>query len=168
MGSLKTRLQKSAFWWGSATAIDRSHSLANESNNNLSHAHYWIFYSLIVRVCVQAGLFESMQRLENAVFASLKREYTSAARRRTLRDRGPLLSLDQFLQRQRVLSLWRQIVRATNKIPAPVTRKEMRDFARGEFTRNKDVTDLGHIRYLISTGKTEFDSMKRYVEELAM
>ena len=41
----------------------------------------------------------------------------------------------------------------------------MRTFARGEFERNKFVYDLGHIRYLISTGKTQFDSMRRYVEQ---
>lgn len=44
----------------------------------------------------------------------------------------------------------------------------MRTFARGEFERNKFVHDLGHIRYLISTGKTQFDSMKRYIEQNAL
>ncbi|KAI9706569.1 MAG: hypothetical protein M1836_003576 [Candelina mexicana] len=67
--------------------------------------------------------------------------------------------MTQFLQRQRALALWREIVRATNKIPASTTRNEMRRFARDEFLRNKDVTDL--------TGKTEFDSMKRYIDEQA-
>ena len=43
----------------------------------------------------------------------------------------------------------------------------MRDFAREEFERNRNVTELGQIRYLISTGKTQFDSMRRYVDEQA-
>jgi len=40
--------------------------------------------------------------------------------------------------------------------------------AKGEFMRNKDVRDTGQIRYLASTGKAEWDGMRRYVEELAM
>jgi len=51
------------------------------------------------------------------------------------------------------------------EVPPSATREEMRTFARGEFERNKFVYDLGHIRYLISTGKTQFDSMRRYVEQ---
>lgn len=59
----------------------------------------------------------------------------------------------------------------------------MRKFARDEFDRNRDVTDIGHIRYLISvgvpfqyqsteltvqTGRTQFDGMKRYIYEQAI
>jgi len=77
-----------------------------------------------------------------------------------------LLDLDHFLQRQRVLALYREIVRATNKIPASTTRDEMKTFARDEFERNRNVYDLTHIRYLISTGKEQFESMRRYVDEL--
>ncbi|NJR31265.1 LYR motif-containing protein [bacterium] len=85
----------------------------------------------------------------------------------TSRFRKPPLSLDHFLLRQRALSLWRDIVRATNKIPDSTTRAEMRQYARQGFLRNRNVTDLTHIRYLISTAKTEFDGMRRYVDELA-
>ncbi len=83
------------------------------------------------------------------------------------RFRKPPLSLDHFLQRQRVLSLWREIVRALQKIPPSNTRNEMRQFARQSFERNRNVTDLTQIRYLVSTGKTEFESMQRYINELA-
>lgn len=66
------------------------------------------------------------------------------------------------------------------------TKYEMLDFARAEFERNRYVHDLSHIRYLISvcrhvtvndamssltvyqTGKTQLDSMRRYVEQNAM
>jgi len=81
--------------------------------------------------------------------------------------RKPALGLDHFLQRQRVLSFWREIVRAVYKIPKSSTRSEMLHHARGEFERNKNVTDLTQIRYLLSTGKTEFDSMRRYIDEQA-
>lgn len=83
------------------------------------------------------------------------------------RFRQPPLSLDHFLQRQRVLSLWREIMRAIHKVPPSSTRDEMRQYARQGFELNRDVTDLTQIRYLISTGKTEFESMQRYIDELA-
>lgn len=78
------------------------------------------------------------------------------------------LTLEHFVQRARALSLWRDIVRALRKIPPSSTREEMRTFARAEFERNNNVYDLGHIRYLISTGKTQFDSMRRYIEQNAV
>lgn len=79
----------------------------------------------------------------------------------------PALGLDHFLQRQRVISLWRDIIRATNKIPPSSTRDEMRRYAREGFERSRSVTNLTQIRYLISTGKTEFEGMQRYIDELA-
>ncbi|BDD58591.1 hypothetical protein MPDQ_007145 [Monascus purpureus] len=79
--------------------------------------------------------------------------------------RKPTVSLEQFIQRQRVLGLWREIMRALYKVPPSSTRDELRSYARHEFERNRNVTDLHHIRYLISTGKTEFDTMKRYIDE---
>ncbi|KAJ0419288.1 complex 1 protein-domain-containing protein [Aspergillus carlsbadensis] len=81
--------------------------------------------------------------------------------------RKPTISLDHFIQRQRVIALWREIVRALNKIPNSPTRSELRDYARQEFERHRNVTDLQHIRYLISTGKSEFDMMRRYIDEQA-
>ncbi|ODH50265.1 hypothetical protein GX48_03537 [Paracoccidioides brasiliensis] len=84
------------------------------------------------------------------------------------KPRTPALSLEHFIQRQRALSLWREIVRAFNKIPQSSTRDEMRSFARHEFERHKDVTDLTHIRFLISTGKTEFEAVRRYIDEMTV
>ncbi|KAK3690129.1 hypothetical protein B0T22DRAFT_481307 [Podospora appendiculata] len=77
---------------------------------------------------------------------------------------GATLSLDHFLLRARVLSLYRTIIRGTRRIQDPTTRAETRRFAREEFERRRGVTDLGHIRYLLSTGKTEWESMERYID----
>lgn len=90
----------------------------------------------------------------------------NAAPARARPKRRPL-SLEHFLVRQRVIKLWRDIARAVYKIPPSKTRDEMRAYARGEFERNRHVSDLTQIRYLASTGKTEFDSMQRYVYEQA-
>lgn len=89
------------------------------------------------------------------------RSYATESRRGRL---GSTLSLDHFLQRSRVLSLYRTILRGTRRIDNPATRDETRSFARAEFERHRGVTDLGHIRYLLSTGKTEWETMERYIE----
>jgi hypothetical protein len=78
-----------------------------------------------------------------------------------LRARGKSpLGLENFIQRQKVLALWRDIVRSINHIPDASTRSDMRRFARDEFQQHRNVSDLGHIRYLLSTGKTQFQTMK--------
>ena len=76
------------------------------------------------------------------------------------------LSLDHFLQRQRVLGFWREVVRATNKISNQSVRSEMRNFAREEFERNRHVADLTQVRYLVSTGREQMKNMQRYVDEM--
>ncbi|SPQ26352.1 094a9726-03d4-4d0d-a82e-18c40e950008 [Thermothielavioides terrestris] len=72
----------------------------------------------------------------------------------------------RFVQRARALALYRSILRSTRRIADPRTRAETRKFARGEFERNRGVTDIDHIRYLLSTGKTEWESMERYIDGL--
>ncbi|GAB7338232.1 hypothetical protein MBLNU457_4566t1 [Dothideomycetes sp. NU457] len=86
------------------------------------------------------------------------RRYASISSGKHFRDKGPPLSLEHFVQRQKALHLWRDIIRSLHKVPKSNTRSEMRQFARDEFERNKDVLDIGHIRYLISTGRTQFDA----------
>ncbi|KAJ9150339.1 hypothetical protein NKR23_g3816 [Pleurostoma richardsiae] len=76
------------------------------------------------------------------------------------------LSLDHFIQRSRALSLYRTILRGTRRISDPAGRDETRRFARHEFERHRGVTDIGHIRYLLSTGKTEWEQMERYIDGL--
>ena len=73
-------------------------------------------------------------------------------------------SLQHFLLRQRVINLYRSIMRATNQIPkTSSTRQEMKTFAREEFERNRHVSDMVQIRYLVSTGRTELEKMMGYV-----
>lgn len=83
------------------------------------------------------------------------------------RKPSPSLSLEHFLLRSRVLALYRTIVRAIYSIPDPDARRDPLAHAKGEFARNRAVRDAGQIRYLVSTGKAEWDGMRRYVEELA-
>ncbi|KAG6008764.1 hypothetical protein E4U21_003962 [Claviceps maximensis] len=81
----------------------------------------------------------------------------------TRRKLDGVLSLDHFLQRSRVLAFYRTILRGTRTIRDAQTRTETRRFARDEFERRRHVTDINHIRYLLSTGKTEWESMERYI-----
>ncbi|EWG36714.1 hypothetical protein FVEG_14702 [Fusarium verticillioides 7600] len=93
----------------------------------------------------------------------------------------PTLSLDQFIQRGRVLAFYRTILRGTKKIADPTTRAESRKYARDEFERRRNVADAvcslirfstnsltvlskSHVRYLLSIGKTEWEGMERYID----
>ncbi|KAF2206638.1 hypothetical protein CERZMDRAFT_52728 [Cercospora zeae-maydis SCOH1-5] len=97
------------------------------------------------------------------------RRYASISPDKAVRFSGKTLTLEHFLQRQKVIKLWRECIRNINKIPPSMpTRREMRDYARYEFERYRNVDDLQHIRYLVSTGKTQLDSMSRYIEQNAM
>ncbi|OCK96710.1 uncharacterized protein K441DRAFT_632272 [Cenococcum geophilum 1.58] len=87
------------------------------------------------------------------------RNYATAAAKRPSRLKRPL-GLDHFIQGKRAIALWRDIVRTTAAVPDLSTRDEMRQFARREFEKHRDVTDISHIRYLISAGKTEFDAVR--------
>ncbi|KAH8816405.1 hypothetical protein F5884DRAFT_221018 [Xylogone sp. PMI_703] len=93
------------------------------------------------------------------------RAYSSGPREKPSRLRNTI-SLDHFIQRGRALALWRTIVRDCRRISDENTRKETLQFARDEFERNRNVTDISHIRYLISTGKTQWDTMERYIDGL--
>ncbi|KAI1812959.1 complex 1 LYR protein [Poronia punctata] len=98
----------------------------------------------------------------STIAVPIRRSYaTGTARKSRI---GQTLSLDHFLQRARVLALYRTILRGTRRIADPTTRAETRSFARAEIERRRNVTDLDHVRYLLSTGKTEWESMERYID----
>ncbi|CAG8979809.1 hypothetical protein HYALB_00011260 [Hymenoscyphus albidus] len=61
------------------------------------------------------------------------------------------ISLDHFLLRGRVVSLYRDIIRGCRRITNPSSKKEMIDMARYEFKRNKDVQDLVCCWFLSSS-----------------
>jgi hypothetical protein len=92
---------------------------------------------------------------------------TIASAAKPAKKKKPALTLEHFLLRQRVLGLYRSIIRGLQALPpGDAQRSDLRAYARGEFERHREVTDAGKIRYLVSTGKTEFDGMKRYLAEM--
>ncbi|XP_042659043.1 LYR motif-containing protein 2 isoform X3 [Tyto alba] len=62
------------------------------------------------------------------------------------------LTLKQFLRRQQVLQLYRKILRAIRDVPAEADRRNLKDWAREEFRRNKDATEEDAIRMMITQG----------------
>lgn len=101
--------------------------------------------------------------LIHQLFPMMLRRYATIASkppsRFRARGKSPI-GLDHFIQRQRALALWRDVVRSTARIPDLGVRKDMLHFARSEFQQHHNVTDLGHVRYLISYGKTQLQTMR--------
>ncbi|KAF7913904.1 uncharacterized protein EAF01_000310 [Botrytis porri] len=114
------------------------------------------------------------------------RSHSLAKPRRPSSKLGPTVSLDHFLQRSKALSLYRRILRDCRRIPDAGSREETRRFVRDDFERNRGVTDLvgliplclledvlswsrdgenwrSQIKYLIGTGKTQWEGMERYI-----
>ena len=109
-------------------------------------------HSVLVYLRHRMSDFAFIWQKKREVMRNLGRGYATVGHLPSrLRARGKApLGLDHFIQRQRALALWRDIVRSTASISDASTRNDMRQFARTEFEQHKHVTDLGHIRYLIS------------------
>ena len=65
-----------------------------------------------------------------------------------------------------MIHLYRDILRSLYRHMLSPQREDSVAHARGEFMRNKDVTEIERIRYLVSTGKAEWDGVRRGVEDL--
>ncbi|KFY45516.1 hypothetical protein V495_02939 [Pseudogymnoascus sp. VKM F-4514 (FW-929)] len=59
-----------------------------------------------------------------------------------------------------------RVLRDTRRIGDLETRAETRKMARDEFELNKNVKDISQIKYLISTGKLQWDATERYIDGL--
>ncbi|XP_075975696.1 LYR motif-containing protein 2 [Anticarsia gemmatalis] len=75
------------------------------------------------------------------------------------------LSLKQFLLRQEVLKLYRDIFRTLRKIPDESTRIELRDWARTDFRNNMHHKDETTIKAMLHYGKK---SLKDIQNSLAL
>ncbi|KDR85158.1 hypothetical protein GALMADRAFT_52844 [Galerina marginata CBS 339.88] len=64
-------------------------------------------------------------------------------------------TLKHFILRQQVLNLYRDAVRASRVIPDPVTRKETVAWIRGEFERNRDLTDVHLIEHKLKVARRD-------------
>ncbi|XP_073514036.1 LYR motif-containing protein 2 [Phyllobates terribilis] len=69
-------------------------------------------------------------------------------------------TLRQFLVRQRVLGLYRRILRTVRRIPDPADRNYVREWARREFRGNKTTNDGITIRMMISQGERQLQELE--------
>ncbi|GAA6218581.1 LYR motif-containing protein 2-like [Lates calcarifer] len=71
------------------------------------------------------------------------------------------LSLKQFLQRQRVLGIYRNMLRTIRQVPDEADRKYLTDWARAEFKRNKDATNQDAIRMMITQANNHLEELQK-------
>ncbi|KAL7888879.1 hypothetical protein AOLI_G00038530 [Acnodon oligacanthus] len=71
------------------------------------------------------------------------------------------LTLKQFLQRQRVLGLYRSMLRTIRQVPDEADRKYLRDWAREEFKRNKEATNQDAIRMMLTQANNHLEELRR-------
>ncbi|CAB1436252.1 unnamed protein product [Pleuronectes platessa] len=70
------------------------------------------------------------------------------------------LSLKQFLQRQKVLGIYRNMLRTIKKVPDEADRKYLRDWARDEFKRNRNATEQDAIRMMITQANKHLEELQ--------
>ncbi|XP_033846966.1 LYR motif-containing protein 2 [Periophthalmus magnuspinnatus] len=71
------------------------------------------------------------------------------------------LSLKQFLQRQKVLGIYRNMLRTIREVPDAADQKYLRNWAREEFKRNKNATDPDAIRMMITQANNHLEELQR-------
>ncbi|KAM6915197.1 LYR motif-containing protein 2 [Xenentodon cancila] len=71
------------------------------------------------------------------------------------------LSLKQFLQRQKILGIYRNMLRTIRQVPNEADRKYLSDWAREEFKRNKTATDQDAIRMMITQANNHLEELQR-------
>ncbi|XP_056150314.1 LYR motif-containing protein 2 [Lampris incognitus] len=70
-------------------------------------------------------------------------------------------TLKQFLQRQRVLAIYRNMLKTIRQVPGEADRKYLTDWAREEFKRNKKATDQDAIRMMITQANNHLEELQK-------
>ncbi|XP_028253188.1 LYR motif-containing protein 2 [Parambassis ranga] len=71
------------------------------------------------------------------------------------------LSLKQFIQRQKVLGIYRNMLRTIRQVPDEADRKYLADWARDEFKRNKNATNQDAIRMMITQANNHLEELQK-------
>jgi Complex 1 protein (LYR family) len=66
----------------------------------------------------------------------------------------------QFLLRNEVLKLYRNILRTVKQVPDSSSQQELRTWARQDFRQNKDISDEMAIKMLIQHGNRSLTELK--------
>ncbi|KAJ6649452.1 LYR motif-containing protein 2 [Pseudolycoriella hygida] len=76
----------------------------------------------------------------------------------------PTLNLKQFLLRQEVLKLYRDIFRTIRDVPEESSRKELREWTRHDFRNNIHHTEEITIKMLLNHGKRSLSELRTSLE----
>ncbi|XP_034829003.1 LYR motif-containing protein 2 [Maniola hyperantus] len=71
------------------------------------------------------------------------------------------LNLKQFLLRQEVLKLYREVFRTIKKVPDESTRLELKEWARTDFRNNKHHSDEAAIKSMLHYGRKSLEDLKK-------
>ncbi|XP_012676842.1 LYR motif-containing protein 2 [Clupea harengus] len=72
-----------------------------------------------------------------------------------------VFTLKQFLQRQKVLGLYRSMLKTIRQVPDDADRKYLRNWAREEFQRNKNASNQDAIRMMITQANMHLDDLRK-------
>ncbi|KAF9422548.1 hypothetical protein HW555_001752 [Spodoptera exigua] len=71
------------------------------------------------------------------------------------------LSLKQFLLRQEVLKLYRQIFRTIRQVPDETTRADLKEWARADFRNNMHHKDETTIKAMLHHGQKSLSNLQK-------
>ncbi|KAG5667949.1 hypothetical protein PVAND_015909 [Polypedilum vanderplanki] len=74
------------------------------------------------------------------------------------------MNLKQFMLRQEVLKLYRDLIRTINKVPDESSRNELRQWLREDFKANKNQTDEIQIKMSIQIGLRSLKELSNSLE----
>lgn len=74
------------------------------------------------------------------------------------------LSLKQFMLRQEVLKLYKEIWRTTRLVPDIHSRRELREWARHDFNVNRNQDDEVAIKMLLQSGRRSLSELQTSLE----
>ncbi|XP_078068620.1 LYR motif-containing protein 2 [Mustelus asterias] len=75
-----------------------------------------------------------------------------------------VLSFKQFMHRQKVLSLYRKILRVIYQIPNEGDKQYLKNWAREEFKRNKNATNEDVVRMMFTHGNLQLKELEKMLQ----
>lgn len=76
----------------------------------------------------------------------------------------PALNLKQFMLRQQVLKLYKDIYRTINKVPDESSKKDLKIWLREDFKKNKPLTEEIAIKMAMQVGLRSLKELKNSLE----
>ncbi|GCC30756.1 LYR motif-containing protein 2 [Chiloscyllium punctatum] len=75
-----------------------------------------------------------------------------------------VLNLRQFVHRQKVLSLYRKILKVIHQIPNEGDKQYLKNWARHEFKQNKNATDEDAVRMMLTHGNLQLKELEKMLQ----